>query len=144
MITPDHKAVNHYSDIQADYDESVLPVWPLRTEDDYRKAVEIVDRLAVKGEANLTTAERDQLDIFSTLIESYENTLHVIALPELSSVDFLKKLLEESGMNASELGRLLGDRSLGYRLLTGARKLSKKHIKTLSEYFKLDPGVFLA
>jgi HTH-type transcriptional regulator / antitoxin HigA len=144
MITASHKVVGHCSSVQAVNIESALVVWPLRTEDDYQRAVEIVDRLAVKGEANLTVAENDQLDIFTTLIEAYENTHQAIALSELSSVEFLKKLIEESGMSASDLGRLLGDRSLGHRLLTGARKLSKRHIKILSEYFKLDPSIFFA
>lgn len=144
MITADHRAVTQYPGAQAVNGESVLLVWPLRTEDDYQRAVELVDRLAVKSEANLTAAECDQLDIFGTLIEAYEHTRHAIALPELSSVEFLKKLMEESGMSASDLGRLLGDRSLGHRLLTGARKLSKRHIKILSEYFKLDPSVFFS
>ena len=42
---------------------SELAVWPLRTEDDYHLAIEVVDRLAVRGEENLNEAERDQLEI---------------------------------------------------------------------------------
>jgi HTH-type transcriptional regulator / antitoxin HigA len=121
-----------------------LAVWALRTEDDYRRAVESEDRLAVKDEDALTDAERDQLEIFAALIEAYENTHHAIIPPELSPVDFLKKLMDESGISPSTLGRLLGDRSLGYRILSGERSLSKRHVKVLSDYFKIDPSVFLA
>jgi HTH-type transcriptional regulator/antitoxin HigA len=121
-----------------------LAVWPLRTEEDYRKAVAIVDILAVKGEENLTEVESDQLEIFTTLIEAYENTHHPMEVRELTPIEFLKKLMGESGMGPSDLGRLLGDRSLGYRILSGERKLSKKHVKILSDYFRLDPGVFLS
>jgi antitoxin component HigA of HigAB toxin-antitoxin module len=51
--------------------------------------------------------------------------------------------MRESGMNASGLGKLLGDRALGYRVLKGERNLSKTHIKILSDYFKVDAGSFI-
>jgi len=46
-------------------------------------------------------------------------------------------------MNASQLGELLGNRSLGSKILTGKRELSKSHIGTLSKRFNVDPGLFL-
>jgi len=106
----------------------IHPVWPLRTEDDYLRAVEVVDKLAIKGEDDLSEAEQDQLDIFSALMEVYENMHHPMDLPKLPPVEFLKKLLELSGMNESDLGRLLGERSLGHKILKGERQLSKGHI----------------
>jgi antitoxin component HigA of HigAB toxin-antitoxin module len=51
--------------------------------------------------------------------------------------------MEEHGMNESDLGRLVGDRSLGHRILTGQRGLSKAHIRTLAEHFSLDPAALL-
>lgn len=123
-------------------DKTALPVWPIRTEEDYQRASEIVAKLAVKGEDHLTNAECDQLDIFTTLLEAYETIHYRIDLPKLTPVERLKKLMETSGMNESDLGRLLGDRPLGHRVLKGERELSKKHIKILSDYFKLDPGYF--
>jgi HTH-type transcriptional regulator / antitoxin HigA len=129
--------------VDSESEKDLLVVWPLKSEDDYRRAVDVVDRLAVKGEENLSTGECDQLDIFSTLIEAYENTHHAIVLPELPPVEFLKKLISESGMNPSDLGRMLGDRSLGYRILSGERSLSKRHVKILSEHFRVDPSAFL-
>jgi len=122
---------------------AIHPVWPLRSEDDYLRAVEVVDKLAMKGEDNLTEAEQDQLDIFSALIDVYENLHHPMDLPKLPPLEFLKKLLEFSGMNESDLGRVLGERSLGHKILKGERQLSKAHIRRLSEYFKVDAGAFL-
>jgi antitoxin component HigA of HigAB toxin-antitoxin module len=46
-------------------------------------------------------------------------------------------------MNESDLGRLLGERSLGHKILKGDRQLSKAHIRRLSDYFKVDAGAFL-
>jgi len=121
----------------------IYPVWPLRSEDDYLRAVEVVDKLAIKGEDNLTGAERDQLDVFSALIEVYENMHHPMDLAKLPPIEFLKKLLELSGMSESDLGRLLGERSLGHKILKGERQLSKTHIMKLCDYFKVDAGAFL-
>jgi HTH-type transcriptional regulator/antitoxin HigA len=121
----------------------VYPVWPVRTENDYARAVEIVDKLAIKGEDDLTEAEKDQLDIFIALIEAYENMRHPMELPKLPPIEFLKKLLEFSGMTESDLGRLLGERSLGHKILNGKRQLSKAHIRVLSDYFKVDAAAFL-
>jgi len=144
MTSADQTSPDQRFGVELSRARSELAVWPLRTEDDYHLAVEIVDRLVVRGEANFNEAERDQLEIFTTLIEVYENEHHRIDLPGLTPVDFLKKLMDEHNMNASDLGRLLGDRSLGCRVLTGERKLSKKHVRILSEHFKIDPGVFLS
>ena len=46
-------------------------------------------------------------------------------------------------MSASDLGRLLGDRSLGPRILNGDRALSKAHIKILANHFNVSPAVLL-
>jgi antitoxin component HigA of HigAB toxin-antitoxin module len=51
--------------------------------------------------------------------------------------------MEVYGMNESDLGRLLGDRSLGHRILAGQRKLSKAHIQILAEDFALNPAALL-
>jgi antitoxin component HigA of HigAB toxin-antitoxin module len=117
--------------------------WPLRTKADYRAARSTVERLAVKGEEALTEVERDQLEIFTVLMEKYEEEYHHMDRSPLTAMEFLTILVRESEMTASDLGRLLGDRSLGYKVLAGERKLSKAHIKTLSEHFKVDAGAFL-
>ncbi len=118
-------------------------VWPLKTEDRYLEARNIVDRLAVKGEDELTEAECDQLEVFSVLMEKYEEEHHSIDRLNLSPIEFLKILMRESGTSPSDLGRLLGDRSLGHKILAEERNLSKTHIKILSEHFKVDASAFL-
>lgn len=102
-----------------------------------------VDRLAVKGEEELSEAESDQSEIFSILIEKYENEHYAIDRPSVTPLEFPALLLKESGMSQSGLDRLLGDRSLGYKILSGERELSKAHIKTLSEHFKVNACAFL-
>lgn len=47
-------------------------------------------------------------------------------------------------MNASDLGRLLGNRQTGHAILSGQRPLSKRHISILSERFRLSPEAFFS
>ena len=47
-------------------------------------------------------------------------------------------------MTASALGGLLGNRSIGSKLLRGERELSKAHIRRLCERFKVSADLFLA
>lgn len=124
--------------------ECIFQVWPIRAEEDYLKAIKTVNALSIKEEDSLTGEERDQLEIFSILIEKYEADHYQIEPLRLTPVQFLEILMRESGMNASGLGKLLGDRSLGHKILTGDRGLSKKHIKILSDYFKVDASAFLS
>lgn len=111
-------------------------------EDDYLRAQEVVDGLVVKGEGELTQAERDQLEILSMLMEAYEEVHHPVKPPEVSPLDFLKRLVRESGMSESDLGRLLGDRSLGTKILKGQRQPRKTHIRILCDHFREDVNAF--
>ena len=60
-----------------------------------------------------------------------------------SYAELVRSLMDEHGMSESDLGRLLGDRSLGHRILSGERELSKTHIRTLAEHFSLNPAALL-
>lgn len=46
-------------------------------------------------------------------------------------------------MKSADLGRLLGDRGLASLILNGHRAMSKKHIRILADYFKVEPGLFV-
>ena len=77
------------------------------------------------------------------LIEDYEDTYHGLGVSEKTPLERLAALVSEARLSASDLGRLLGNRSLGSLLLTGRRELSKAHIRILAEHFKLNAGYFL-
>lgn len=101
---------------------------------------EIIDRLT--SIPRLTNGQGQYLDTLTILLEAYEKEHPPFAERRLSSRKVLKVLLEEHDMNASDLGRLLGDRSLGGRILKGERGLSKAHIRKLCERFKVGPELF--
>ena len=113
---------------------------PIRAKGDYGRAVYIADMLA--GRTDLNKDQMDYLVSLSTLIEAYENEHHSFNT-EQDPIEILKFLLDENGLNGSDLGRLLGYRELGSKILNGVRKLSKRHIKILAEHFSVEPGLFL-
>jgi antitoxin component HigA of HigAB toxin-antitoxin module len=87
--------------------------------------------------------QEDYFEAVTTFVEKYEAERHAIGDPNLSVPDLLRTLLKEHGMSESDLGRLLGDRGLGHRILTGERELSKTHIRILADHFALNPAALL-
>ena len=47
-------------------------------------------------------------------------------------------------MTASDLGRVLGNRSLGAAILRGDRAISKANAIKLADYFKVSAALFLS
>jgi HTH-type transcriptional regulator/antitoxin HigA len=119
---------------------AMLPPRPLHDDVDLANASEMIDRLAG---FDLNADQEDYLEALSTFVEAYEAERFPIDDSRISPLDALKTLLGEHGMNASDLGRLLGNRTLGAAILAGRRNLSKAHIKKLAEHFKVEPGLFL-
>jgi antitoxin component HigA of HigAB toxin-antitoxin module len=117
------------------------PLRPLRSERDLAGATEIADRLAVLSRR--TRDQEDYLETLSLLIEAYEDAHHAIETSHLSPIDVLKAILSDHGLTASDLGRILGNRSLGGAILRGQRQLSKAHIQTLCQRFAVGPELFL-
>ena len=118
----------------------MLPPRPIHDEADYDNAIEMLDSL-VGFKLN-----KDQLDyvvVLTTLVGAYEDEHYAIDTSDISGLDALKYLLEQNHMNASDLGVLLGNRSLGSKVLRGERELSKTHLHILAKRFKIDAGLFL-
>jgi HTH-type transcriptional regulator/antitoxin HigA len=83
------------------------------------------------------------LDTVTILVERYEEETEGAVPQGMDRLAVLRYLMEDRGMSASDLGRLLGDRSLGSKILSGDRALSKSHIKILAQHFNVGPAVLL-
>ena len=119
---------------------AMLPPRPIHDDVDLANAAEVIDVMA--GFA-LNADQEDYLEAISTFVEAYEAARFPIDDSRITPLDALKALLAEHGMSASDLGRLLGNRTLGTPVLSGRRALSKTHIKKLAEHFKVEAGLFL-
>lgn len=113
---------------------------PLRDEVDYHNALDVLDAMAG---FKLNSDQEDYFDAISTFVEKYEAEHHSISDIKMTPLELIRSLMAEHGMNASDLGRLLGDRSLGSRILSGERELSKVHIRILSQHFGINAGALL-
>ena len=132
-----------HDDIPATYAKLVAMFMPrpLHDEVDYRNALNVLDAMAG---FEMNADQEDYFEAISTFVEKYEAERHAIETADLTPVQLLRSLMDEHDMNASDLGRLLGDRSLGHRILSAQRELSKAHIRTLVEHFALNPSALLA
>ena len=110
---------------------------PLHGRRDYRRATQILDRLAAQEEGSLSKAEQDYLDTLCLLVEEYDQR-DPVDTSQVTPLDVLKHLMEENGMNTTALGNLLGSKSSASAILHGKRSLSKTHIAKLAERFRVD------
>jgi HTH-type transcriptional regulator/antitoxin HigA len=114
---------------------------PLHDSADYAAACQAIEPL-VGFEDRLTPDQADYLEAVSSFLEAYDHER--VKWPRGSPRDTLSFLLEQQGLSAADLSRLLGaDRSLGPKLLRGERRLTVDHIRALARHFKVEPGLFL-
>ena len=113
---------------------------PLHDDVDYRNALAVLDAMAG---FTMNADQEDYFEAVATFVEKYEAEHHANEQAKMTPVELLRSLMDEHGMTESDLGRLLGDRSLGNRILTGVRELSKAHIRILAEHFSLNPAALL-
>lgn len=117
----------------------IFPLKPIHNKRDYTKAMKVAEIIGAK--ADLTKTQSDYLESLANNIEAYENQHWEVK--KQSPLEVLKFLMDENGLNGSDLGRILGTRTLGSAILNGRRQLSKTHISKLADYFSVSPALFL-
>ena len=114
---------------------------PLHNAADYAAAALAIEPL-VGYEDRLTADQVDYLEAVSSFLEAYDRA--TVKWPETQPLDTLRFVLEQQGMSAADLSRLLGaDRSLGPKILRGERRLTLDHVRILARHFQVEPGLFL-
>jgi HTH-type transcriptional regulator / antitoxin HigA len=132
-----------YEDIPKTYDQllAMHPLRPIHNDVELDHATTMIDILAGH---DLNADQADYLDVLSTLVEVYENTHYPLDDPAIRGLHALQALLDDHGMSATDLARLLGvHRSMGSKLLKGERALTTRHLKMLSDRFKVSADLFL-
>jgi HTH-type transcriptional regulator/antitoxin HigA len=108
-----------------------MDIKPIRGEADYERALRRVEELWDSPEGS---AESDELDILTTLIEAYEREHYPIDLPD--PIEAIKFRLEQKGKDSRALIGVIGQRTRVYEVMRGKRPLSLNMIRNLHE--KLD------
>ena len=111
----------------------------IRTEADYNKAVEMLNKLLDEVGDHESYPLFNFLEVLGTLIESYEED-HV-KIPDVSAKEVLKYLMEEHSLSQADLSEV-GSQGVVSEILQGKRELNTRQIKVLSKRFGVSPAVF--
>lgn len=87
------------------------------------------------------TAESDELELLTIVIESYENQHYPIAPPH--PIEAILFRLDQLGMKKSQLKEILGHRSRINEVLSGKRKLSLTMIRNLNASLQIPAEVLI-
>jgi HTH-type transcriptional regulator/antitoxin HigA len=127
---------------------ATIKVWPtvskvvstLRTEEQYNKAVKLLDELIDRVSEKPNDTIDSLIDMLGTLIEDYENK-HVPE-PVGDPISSLRHFMEERNLRQSDLPEI-GSQGVVSEILNGKRQLNVAQIKALSKRFKVSPAVFI-
>lgn len=117
-----------------------MPPQAIADERRYEATLEVIDRLMANKV--LTKGQRLYLETLVQLVQAYEGARHEIEGP--SGIELLRHLMDENGMSASDLSRMLGvHASMGSKILNGERSLTVDHLKVLAARFRVRADVFM-
>ena len=104
---------------------------PIRTEDEYDHARDIVGRL-LREPRDQGSLAYDLLEVLSILIEDYEDK-NVADLPEASPQEIVEFMSEQKGITQGDLAAIMGGRSRLSEFMNRKRALSIGQIRSLRE-----------
>ena len=115
-----------------------FPLASIKSDEHLEEAQEVMDRLLPKG--RLDHGEQMYLDALSDLVATYEDEHH--SIEPASDADMLRHLMEANGMTQVQLHRDTGiAKSTISEVLAGKKLFSRKMIRKLADYFKVDVSV---
>lgn len=121
-----------------------FPLRPIHSNNELDRALAVLLGLsAAKPHGRMDPGERDYLEALALLIQQFEQMRRDTVLPKASPLDRLKFLMDERGMDAVDLGRVLGNRPAASRILDGKRKLTTASIRKLAGHFAVSPALFI-
>jgi HTH-type transcriptional regulator/antitoxin HigA len=112
----------------------------LRSEEEYDAAVAEIDRLLDVDPAPFTEAS-DRLELLSVLVEAYQATHDPIDDSDLTPQDVVQFMLDQKGMERSELATIMGGRSRVSDFFNGKRELSKGQVIALRDLLGIPADV---
>lgn len=116
----------------------VFPLSSIRSEEYRAEAQRVMDRLLFKGERD--DGEDMYLEALSDLVAVYEDEHHV--MEPASDADMLRHLLEAKGVSQTHLSQETGiAKSTISEVLAGKKPFSRRMIRNLATYFKIDVSI---
>jgi HTH-type transcriptional regulator / antitoxin HigA len=110
--------------------KTMIKIKVIKTEKDYQEALKSVEKL-MSLDPIPDSAEGEQLNLLSTLIEDYEERIFPKILPD--SIEAIKFRMEQANLKPADLVPYIGSRSRVSEILSGKRQLTIDMIRALSE-----------
>jgi HTH-type transcriptional regulator/antitoxin HigA len=101
---------------------------PIRTKRDYHRALKDAESLMV---AKADSAQADDLEVLSLLIQAYEEKYFPIADPD--PIDFLLHVMDARGLDRKALEPYIGSRARVAEVLNRIRPMTLEMIRRLAE-----------
>jgi antitoxin component HigA of HigAB toxin-antitoxin module len=120
-----------------------FPLVRIKDSHHLEQAHKIIDELSIHGESDLTDGQLEYLLALGDLTSVYEREALEEMTENVTGLDLLRMLVEEHGLTTSDVGRIIGQRELGSKVLKGNRQISKSMAKALGARFSLAAELFL-
>lgn len=135
---------------QNDYLEDTIRHWkhisPIihepQTNDEYEQLASMLDRILDIVGNDETHELMGLVDVISHMISMYDDA-HEEQSSEGSGIDALKFLMEQHGLDQSDLKNEIGSQGVVSEILNGKRQLNLTHIKKLAKRFHVTPATFI-
>lgn len=116
-----------------------FPPRKITSEEELTRTQNIIDELLDQG--NLTPDERDYLHLLGLVVSEYEDQNYPIR--DIYGVELFKVLIEELNLQFTDLISIFEDETILSDVIAGKQTLTIEHIEKLSDFFHIDPSVFL-
>ena len=115
-----------------------MDVKVIKTEEDYNKAMNIIDSLI---DSPVGSEEAERLELLSILVEDYENKHYKIEAPD--PIEAIKQRAEQLGLTRKDLERSIGSRGRVSEILNKKRKLTLSMIKRLNKNLNIPADILI-
>ena len=103
-----------------------MNIKPIKNEEDYTHALSHIESLMG---AKPNTPQMDELEVFTTLVEAYEEQHYKIDVPD--PIEAIKFRMEQEGLKQKDLVAIVGSKSRVSEILNKKRKLTIDMIRNL-------------
>jgi len=116
-----------------------MKIKPIKTEQDYEKALERLDAIF---DAAPDTKEGDEAEVLSMLIDNYANIYHPIEAPD--PIEAIKIRMEEMNLKQKDLVGIIGGKSRVSEILNKKKRLTVDMIRELELVLHISDSVLVS
>ncbi len=115
-----------------------MKIKPIKNEQDYQNALTRLEKIF---DTPINTAQGDEAEILSLLIENYENEFYPIDAPD--PIEAIKIRMEEMGLKQKDLVGIIGGKSRVSEILSRKKKLTVEMVRNLEAKLNLSASLLV-